>query len=327
MRAELHSMNEPKISVVIPTRNRPELVCAAVRSVLAQTYSDFEIVVVVDGPDQATVDALNSIGDTRIHTVALEQNVGGAEARNVGARNARGAWIALLDDDDEWLPRKLEVQMRLAAQSSGQKTLIVSGFLFRKPGWPDVPSPKRLPQDRKCISEYPFAPHSGFQTSVFVCSRELFLRVPFVKGLPGMQDIDWFLRVMADPEVQLLIAPEPLSIYNAPVGRQTITTGLTWEKPLSWAQNNRHLMTRRAYSLFIIRSCVTKAAEQHAGLRSFLKLFRECMFQGSPNLHIVFLFFSRSLLSEDRRQGFRAFLRRFSLRRSSEPVYDARGTS
>ncbi len=305
----------PTISVVIPTRNRPELVCQAVRSVLAQTYRDFEVVVVVDGPDPVTVDALNGLGDPRVRVVALAENVGGAEARNVGARDARGGWIALLDDDDEWLPGKLEAQMQLARQSGTNKVLVVSRFLFRKSGRPDVVSPKILPRDRSRISEYPFASHSGFQTSVFVCSRELFLKVPFVKGLPGMQDIDWFLRVMADPEVQILVAPEPLSIYNSPVGRQTITTGLTWEKPLTWAQNNRHLMTPRAYSLFVVRSCVEKAVEQRSGLRGFWTLFRECMFRGSPDLHIIFLFFSRYTLTDERRQQIRARFRRLSPRR------------
>lgn len=307
--------NIPTVSVVIPTRNRPELVCQAVRSVLAQTYSDFEVVVVVDGPDPATVDALNGLGDPRVRVVALAENVGGAEARNVGARDARGGWIALLDDDDEWLPGKLEAQMQLARQSGTNKVLVVSRFLFRKSGRPDVVSPKILPRDRSRISEYPFASHSGFQTSVFVCSRELFLKVPFVKGLPGMQDIDWFLRVMADPEVQILVAPEPLSIYNSPVGRQTITTGLTWEKPLTWAQNNRHLMTPRAYSLFVVRSCVEKAVEQRSGLRGFWTLFRECMFRGSPDLHIIFLFFSRYTLTDERRHLIRAWFRRLSPRR------------
>jgi glycosyltransferase involved in cell wall biosynthesis len=314
----------PTVSVVIPTRNRPDLVCHAVRSVLAQTYSDFEIVVVVDGPDQATVEALHRLGDARIRVVALPDNVGGAEARNVGARNARGAWIALLDDDDEWLPRKLELQMQAAEQSPTDKVLVVSRFFFRSAGKPDVKSPKILPHDRSRISEYPFASHSGFQTSVFVCPRALFLRVPFVKGLPGMQDIDWFLRVMADPDMQILVVPEPLSIYNSPAGRQTITTGLTWEKPLAWAQSNRHLMTSRAYSLFIVRSCVEKAAAQRSGLRGFWTLFRECMFRGSPDPHIIFLFFTRYAFTEDRRHQIRDFFRRTASRKMDQPAYPAR---
>src|ERR1700744_4710601 len=96
-----------KVSAVIPTRNRPGLVCRAVESVLKQTIADLEVVVVVDGPDAATALALQEFHDPRIRCIELQQNVGGSEARNVGIREAQGTWIALLDDDDEWLPTKL----------------------------------------------------------------------------------------------------------------------------------------------------------------------------------------------------------------------------
>jgi glycosyltransferase involved in cell wall biosynthesis len=294
-------MEIPVVSVVIPTRNRPDTVCRAVETVRAQTYTNFEIVVVVDGPDEKTVNALNAIGDPRIRVVALLENLGGAEARNVGVRHSRGQWVALLDDDDEWLPSKLELQMRLAEKRAGKKTLIAGRFYFRQ-GGKDVMGPMILPGERSRMSEYPFESDCGFQTSVYVCDRELFLAVPFIKGLPGMQDVDWFLRLMKDPEVELLACPEPLSIYNSPVGRKTITSGLTWKKPLKWAQDNRHLMSGRAYSLFIMRTCVPKAVEEHSGFEGFRLLFRECFFNGSPDLKIAGLFFLRYTLPEDLRQ-------------------------
>jgi len=295
-------METPVVSVVIPTRNRPDMVCHAVETVLAQTYSDLEIVVVVDGPDETTVNALHAIGDSRIRVVALENNVGGAEARNVGVRNSRGQWVALLDDDDEWLPLKLEYQMKAAEGRKTDKALIASRFYFRQDGI-DVMGPLILPgtrpSDRARMSEYPFESDCGFQTSVYICNRELFLKVPFIKGLPGMQDVDWFLRLMMDPEVELIVVPEPLSIYNSPTGRPTISAGLTWEKPLAWAKANRHLMSSRAYSLFIMRTLVPRAVDERSGWRGFWTLLRECFFVGSPSLKIVGLFFIRYLLPED----------------------------
>ena len=95
----------PVVSAVIPTRNRPELLCRAVRSVLSQTIRDIECIVVIDGPDMATVNALREIADARLSVMELPENVGGCEARNLGARAAKGEWVALLDDDDEWLPQ------------------------------------------------------------------------------------------------------------------------------------------------------------------------------------------------------------------------------
>jgi cellulose synthase/poly-beta-1,6-N-acetylglucosamine synthase-like glycosyltransferase len=80
----------PRVSVVIPTRGRPELAERAVRSVLAQGFEEFEIVVVIDGPDRETGETLRRFRDERLHVVHLAENVGGSEARNIGVRFARG---------------------------------------------------------------------------------------------------------------------------------------------------------------------------------------------------------------------------------------------
>src|ERR1700756_3334933 len=112
-------MSKSLVTAVIPTRNRPELVCRAVRSALNQTYPNLEVVVVVDGPDPATVAALEELRHPRVRISALSENVGGSEARNIGAREARGEWVALLDDDDEWLPEKLEKQIQSILSSNG----------------------------------------------------------------------------------------------------------------------------------------------------------------------------------------------------------------
>ena len=107
------------VSAVIPTRGRPDLVLRAVRSVLAQTLREIEAVVVVDGNDPATVWALQDVArtDSRLRIVALPTSLGGSDARNRGVDEARGEWIAFLDDDDEWLPGKLEAQLRAVSPS------------------------------------------------------------------------------------------------------------------------------------------------------------------------------------------------------------------
>jgi glycosyltransferase involved in cell wall biosynthesis len=298
----------PVVSAVIPTRNRPDLVCRAVKSVLAQTFIELEVVVVVDGPDPATVATLEQLRDSRVRVISLDQSVGGAEARNVGAREARGEWVALLDDDDEWLPEKISDQLELARSSKADKILVASRFVFRESGKPDVVAPRLLPAERKRISEYPFASHSGFQTSVFFCNRPLILATPFTKDLRGMQDLDWFLRVMADSAVDLLVSPKPLSIYYSPEKRATISAGLGLEMPLGWAQANSALMSRRAYSLFIVRTCVRRAVDQRAGWKGFWTLWYECMFKGSPTVSIVVLFFTRYLVSDEMRYKLRTLI-------------------
>jgi len=75
-------MSHTLVSVIIPTRNRPQLVLRAVRSALNQTYPHLEVIVVVDGPDPATKEALETVVDGRLRVVALDQSVGGSDARN-----------------------------------------------------------------------------------------------------------------------------------------------------------------------------------------------------------------------------------------------------
>lgn len=102
----------PRVSVVIPTHNRAALVCEAIDSALAQTYRDFEVLVVDDGSTDATAAVLPARfgGDPRVHLVRQE-NRGAAAAQNTGVRLARGEFIALLGDDDLWRPEKLARQV------------------------------------------------------------------------------------------------------------------------------------------------------------------------------------------------------------------------
>src|SRR5262245_39993346 len=98
----------PKVAVVIPVFNRPEGVARAIRSVLTQTFQDFELVVVDDGSTDRTTDAVAAIRDHRIRLVRHERNCGGGATRNTGIRASTAPFVAFLDSDDEWMPTKLE---------------------------------------------------------------------------------------------------------------------------------------------------------------------------------------------------------------------------
>jgi teichuronic acid biosynthesis glycosyltransferase TuaG len=103
---------EPVVSVVIPFFNRTELMIRAVRSVLAQTYSNFEILAVNDGSTDSDATLVEFFAvDRRIVYIKLDSNIGRADARNAGIRSAKGQYIAFLDSDDTWEPEKLDEQM------------------------------------------------------------------------------------------------------------------------------------------------------------------------------------------------------------------------
>ena len=289
------------VSVVIPTRGRPTLVLRAISSALNQTYAGVEVIVVLDGPDLPTQDALKDITDCRLHVITLEASVGGAEARNVGVRNSRGKWVAFLDDDDEWLPSKIEKQIESGA-SAESEVLVVSKYLLRQDGEDLRVLPRRLPAHGEHFSEYlmcsrgPAAPEAGFQTSVLFVPRTLIERVPFQKGLPRHQDWDWLLRVVIGERIKILIVPEVLSILHVDTARDSVSKSLNWQNSLCWAKSNRHLFTNRAYSSFIARECAPRAARSPSSWKSIPTLLKECVWAGSPSLLIV-LIFVRSYLA------------------------------
>jgi glycosyltransferase involved in cell wall biosynthesis len=107
--SESHLTSEPFVSVIIPTFNRERLLRETIDSVRAQTFKDFEIIVVNDGSSDGTAGWLDSQSDL----IAIHQtNSGIATSRNNGAARARGKWLAFVDHDDLWAPERLQVQCR-----------------------------------------------------------------------------------------------------------------------------------------------------------------------------------------------------------------------
>ncbi|MDJ0702073.1 MAG: glycosyltransferase family 2 protein [Leptolyngbyaceae cyanobacterium MO_188.B28] len=101
----------PTVSVIIPTYNREKLVCKAIKSVLQQTFSDFELIVVDDCSADQTQAAVEQFQDPRIRYLRHEKNAGECGARNTGLSAVQGRYVAFLDSDDEWTPQKLDKQV------------------------------------------------------------------------------------------------------------------------------------------------------------------------------------------------------------------------
>ena len=195
----------PKISVVIPSYNCAAFLRETIESVLAQTFSDFEIVVVDDGSTDATAEVVKPY-ESRINYI-YQSNKGLPGARNTGIGASRGEFIALLDADDAWKPNKLERQMpRFADPEVG---IVYSDFCVR---YSDGRFRESYLADRPLAAE-------GFVLERYIQSRFLFpstmiLRRTCLEEFGGFdeemlaaEDIELFTRICSRWKVALVNEP------------------------------------------------------------------------------------------------------------------------
>jgi glycosyltransferase involved in cell wall biosynthesis len=305
-------ISEPLITVVIPTCNRPELLQRAIASVIAQTLTALEIIVVINGSDTVTASVLNNINDPRLQWLQISES-GASHARNAGVNCANSNWIAFLDDDDEWLPEKLAKQWEVA-QTSPVKFPIISSRLIARTPKGDFIRPRRFPGDREPISDYLLGRTRFFQgeglvqTSTLLIKRSLLLQIPF-RQLPKHQDWDWMLQVMQLPEVTLQIVPEVLAIWYLEEKRRSVSSQANWQSSLAWIRDRRTLVTPKAYAAFLLVEVGSQAA-QHQVWSQFFPLLREAFQLGQPNAIVLLLYLAMWLMPIETRRRIRAMLTR-----------------
>src|SRR6202034_3894665 len=170
---------------------------------------------------------------------------------------AIGEWIAFLDDDDEWLPGKLEAQLDAVRASTAPVLIGSCKMIARTPGR-DYVWPRRMPAGDEQIGEYLLARRSltrgeGYiQTSTFFVRRSLMLAQPFKSGQLKHQDTEWVLRLARLPGVEVVFADQVLAIHNIEEERPTVSNQSNWRYSLAWSRRDRHLFTPRALSGFVL---------------------------------------------------------------------------
>lgn len=309
----------PLVSAVIPTRGRPDFLLGAVRSVLRQTWPRMEVIVVVDGPDPATEARLELLTDPRVRTVFLDHACGGSDARNAGVRAARGSWIAFLDDDDEWLPEKIERQMGAVHGMTEWFPVVSCRVIAQSPKSSRV-LPVRSYHAPEPVGDYLFCrsglrdPGGLLQSSTLLAPRDLLLAVPFQTGLPMHQDWDWILRVASHQGVRLTMLPQPLALWR--VGDRRATVGRTpdWKTSFRWIRRMRPLLSPRAYSWFIAIQCAWRAQAGRGGASARVALLWAFLMQGQPELRSSFLFLIFSFVPTALRRMLLAGLAKMRLR-------------
>ncbi len=310
------------VSVVIPTRGRPALLLRALRSVFAQTLSDLEAVVVIDGPDPETIALLEDLARTeaRLRIVALTSSVGGSDARNRGVDASQGEWIAFLDDDDEWLPRKLEAQLAAVRSSSAPVIIGTCKIIARTPA-EDYTWPRRLPDPGEPISEYLLARRSlsrgegSIQTSTFFVRKSLMQQHPFKSGQLKHQDTEWLLRVGLLPGAQVIFAEEVLAIHYIEEERASVSSKANWRYSLEWIQRDRHLFSPRALTGFLFHHIAPEASEQQQW-RAFPTLLTMAVRHGKSSARDYAIFLAMWVLPRQRRRRLRDWMAHQPLLRS-----------
>ena len=211
----------PRISVVIPTHDRAEWLPRAVGSVLAQTWTDFELLIVDDHSTDETPAVIARFADARIRSFRHERNFGQSKALNTGIEHARGEYVAFLDDDDEWLPAKLAAQVALLDAAPPSVGLVYCWY-----DKVDEASRERIETTqmtvRGDIFEHMLALHVPAATCSWLVRRSTALSIGgFDEGLQQANDVDFISRICARGWHVDFVAQVALLTYRHTRGQMT----------------------------------------------------------------------------------------------------------
>ena len=224
--------SRPRVSVVLPTHNRITLLERAVESVLGQSAADLELIIVDDASEDGTGAYLAALEkrDTRVRIVRTPTALGGAGARNEGVRLCRGEWTAFLDDEDHWLPTKLQCQLDLLgvnpsaiACSCGYVRCLPSG------------SRKEVSVLANATLRQLLEGSALGSASLCMCSTRVLAQIGgFDSTLKSAQDMDLWIRLRQNGDIE--VCREYLVLYQVHSGPR-----------ISTEMNSQYAGSRRLY--------------------------------------------------------------------------------
>jgi len=216
------------ISVVIPTYNREKLVIEAIKSAINQTYRPLEIIIIDDGSSDNTSSKVEIlISKTKVSNCSFKYikqlNKGGNSARNVGVKNSQGKYIAFLDSDDLWLPKKLEMQIKLMNIKS-EIGAIYCGVKEYDSDTKIMSEEKREFKQGSILKELLIKDITA-PTSTFMIKKKVFKHTGlFDESLNARQDWDMWIRIAEKYEIHAV--EKNLSVLRLHRGTRTASNPL-----------------------------------------------------------------------------------------------------
>lgn len=233
----------PLFSVIIPVYNRADVVESAIRSVLAQTEQDFEIIVVDDGSRDDPRTVIEKIGDARI-SFHRQPNGGGGAARNTGIDLARGRYVAFLDSDDHFLPAHLATMRRLLegqTNTIGYARMIVDrgeGRTFLKP--------PRAIRPGEHMATYLLCERGFVPTITIVLETATARRVRYAQDLRAAEDTDFAIRLFLDGQ-RFLMAEAAGAVWMDIANPNRTSSGRKGGRMIAWLEEMKPSIPARAY--------------------------------------------------------------------------------
>jgi len=199
-------MKHPEVSIIIPTYNREKTIARAVKSVLNQTFEDFELIIVDDGSTDKTEEIVLNFKDRRLKYIKQKENNGANFCRNRGIELSKGKYLAFQDSDAEWLPTKLGKQIKSIKSAKSDVGVIYTSFLKINDFYNVI-----VPKDdwrRKSGKIYNSLSFGNFvDTSTVLIKKECFKNCgKFDPSLPRLQDWELFLRMSKNMLFYLLMS-------------------------------------------------------------------------------------------------------------------------
>ena len=191
-----------KISVIIPTYNRGNLISNSIKSVLNQTYKNLEVIVVDDGSTDNTKKVVDKFKDERIKYIRLEENKGGSNARNVGIQNSKGKYLSFQDSDDIYYPEKIKIQFKNIIYKNSDldfckiRVIFNDSYNYFFPNSRQEYSISHGNTFNELISKGNF-----ISTQAILIKRKLISKYLFDPFIPRLQDYDLILRMI--PKVKI----------------------------------------------------------------------------------------------------------------------------